>query len=88
MPAIHETAYPRLKEAVTPTDLAEVNTPTIEEHALVISTSPRREARLGFLVLLKTFQRLGDFVLVGDVPTPIVRPIARCLGRFRERWLP
>ena len=35
---------------------------------------------MGFLVLLKTFQRLGYFVLVGDVPTPIVRHIARCLG--------
>ena len=36
MPAVHETAYPRLKEAVTPTDLAEVYTPTSEEHALAI----------------------------------------------------
>ena len=52
MPAVHETAYPRLKEAVTPTDLAEVYTPTGKEIALAIDTSPRPEARLGFLILL------------------------------------
>ena len=73
MPAVHETAYPRLKEGVTPTDLAEVYTPTAEELALAMRTSTRSGARLGFLVLLKTFQRLGYFVLVGDVPKPIVR---------------
>src|SRR6478672_11829641 len=80
MPAIHETAYPRLKEAVTPTDLAEVYTPTGKEIALAIDTSPRPEARLGFLILLKTFQRLGYFVLVAGVPRPIVEHIAHYLG--------
>ena len=60
MPAVHETAYPRLKEAVTPTDLAPVYTLTAEEHALAICTSPRPRALLGFLILLKTFQRLGS----------------------------
>ncbi len=79
MPVAHETAYPRLKEGVTPADLAEVYTPTAEELALAMSTSARGGAKLGFLVLLKTFQRLGYFVLVGDVPKPIVRHIARCL---------
>jgi len=80
MPAVHETAYPRLKEAVTPTDLAEVYTPTRKEIALAIDTSPRPEARLGFLILLKTFQRLGYFVLVGEVPKSIVEHIANYLG--------
>ena len=36
MPAVHETAYPRLKEGVTPTELAEVYTPTAEELALAM----------------------------------------------------
>jgi hypothetical protein len=65
---------------VTPADLAEVYTPTAEELALALSTSTRRGARLGFLILLKTFQRFGYFVLVGDVPKPIIQHIARCLG--------
>jgi RNA polymerase sigma-70 factor (ECF subfamily) len=30
MPAVHETAYPRLKEGVTPAELAEVSAPTWE----------------------------------------------------------
>ncbi len=81
MSAIHETAYPRPKEGVTPAELAEVYTPTAEDLALAMRTSTRSGARLGFLVLLKTFQRLGYyFVFVSDVPTPIVRHIARCLG--------
>jgi hypothetical protein len=33
MPAIHETANPRLKEAVTPTDLVEVYTPISRRQA-------------------------------------------------------
>jgi len=78
--AIHETAYPRLKEGVTLAELAEVYTPTAEELALAMRTSTRSGATLGFPVLFKTFQRLGYFVLVGDVPTPIVRHIAHCLG--------
>src|SRR3954465_13346768 len=80
MPAVHETAYPRLKEAVTPTDLVEVYTPTAKEIALAIDTSPRRETRLGFLILLKTFQRLGHLVLVSEVPKSIVGHIANFLG--------
>src|SRR3954447_24997660 len=80
MPAAHETAYPRLKENVTPADLAKIYTPTAEELALAMSTSNRRGARLGFLVLLKTFQRLGYFVLLCDVPQAIVQHVARCLG--------
>ena len=88
MPAAHETAYPRLKEAVTPTDLAEVYTPTAEgNRPRHRAPRPVAEARLGFLVLLKTFQRLGYFVLVGEVPKPIVRahrtlPGRRSLGRM------
>lgn len=80
MPAAHETAYPRLKKGVTPADLAEVYTPTAEELDLALSTSTRRGARLGFLILLKMFPRLGYFALVGEVPKPIIQHIARCLG--------
>ena len=46
--------------AVVVDDLVEVYTPTAEEFALAVSTTARRGARLGFLVLLKTFQRLGQ----------------------------
>jgi hypothetical protein len=68
MPAIYETAYPRLKEGMTPAELAEVYIPTAGELALAMSTSTRGGARLGY------------FAPVGDLPKPIVRHIARCLG--------
>mgnify|MGYP001796278493 CR=1 FL=1 len=81
MPAVHETAYPRLKEAVTPTDLAEVYTPTEKEIALAIDTSPRPEARLGFLRPLKTFQRLRHLGPPGGVPRRIGGPVGKPAGR-------
>jgi hypothetical protein len=37
-------------------------------------------ARLGFLILLKTFQRLGYFVLIREVPVRIVEHIAHDQG--------
>lgn len=45
-----------------------------------VDCSSRPEARLGFLILLKTFQRLGYFVLAGEVPKSIVGHIAKYLG--------
>jgi Domain of unknown function (DUF4158) len=43
-------------------------------------TLTQSRVTLGFLVLLKLFQRLGYFVLVGDVSKAIIRHIAHCLG--------
>jgi hypothetical protein len=42
-------------------------------------------ALLGFLVLLKTFQRLGYFVLVSQVPSAIVEHIAQATGTQKAR---
>lgn len=72
MPTIQETAYPRLKTHVSAHDLAVVYTPTPDELALAEQSSRGKTARLGFLILLKTFQRLGYFVPVSQVPTTIV----------------
>lgn len=76
MPAIHETAYPRLKRSVTPAELTQMYTPTAHEIVLAARVTKGRVARLGFLVLLKTFQRLGYFVLIADVPEAIITHIA------------
>jgi TnpA family transposase len=77
--AIHETAYPRLKFDLTPRQLAELFTPTREEIALADGLSRGNMARLGFLLLLKTFQSLGYFVLVRDIPPAIIRCIEQAL---------
>jgi hypothetical protein len=60
MPAVHETAYPRLEEAVTPTDLAEVYTPTGKEIALAIDPRLRLDdPRWEFATSVDT---AGEFV--------------------------
>lgn len=80
MPSIHETAYPRLKSSLTERELDKHYTPNDAELALALRCSNGKTARLGFLVLLKTFQRLGYFVKIGAVPQRLVAHIAKYLG--------
>ena len=68
MPSVHETAYPRLKSSITEKELERHYTPNQEELALSLSCANGTTGRLSFLVLLKTFQRLGYFVMLSDVP--------------------
>src|SRR5215510_12679983 len=80
MPHLHETAYPRLKSAVTEEELHEIYTPTTEEVAFAIDQTRSAPARVGLLVLLKTFQRLGYVVSLATVPRRIVAHIITCAG--------
>jgi hypothetical protein len=80
MPTIHETAYPRFKTTVTAKDLQEVYTPTADELAFVAHHARTPTARMGLLVQLKTFQRLGYFPLLTDVPPRILDHLATSLG--------
>ena len=73
-----ETAYPRLKNYVTSRELTEVYTPTQQELALSDRYTKKGTTKLGFLVLLKTFQRLGYFVSSDFVPNAIVSHIIQC----------
>jgi Domain of unknown function (DUF4158) len=80
MPSMHETAYPRLKAAITARDLAEVYTPTSEEMTLAVSLTGSETAQACCVLLLKTFQRLGYFVYLHDVLDPIVTHVTAHLG--------
>jgi TnpA family transposase len=80
MPTPHDTAYPRLKSVVSERDLADIYTPTPAEREYAAQTARSSDNQLCFLVLLKTFQRLGYFLPLRDVPTAIVNHIARQLG--------
>ena len=62
MPSIHDTAYPRLKSSLSEKELNELFTPTAEEFDLAHSVGHNTAMRIAFLVLLKTFQRLGYFL--------------------------
>lgn len=80
MPTVHETAYPRLKNSVSQRELVDLYTPTQAEVALATGVSKGEPARLGFLILMKTFQRLGYFIALRDVPRSIVEHIGHGQG--------
>ena len=73
MPTKPETAYPRLKNYVTSRELTEIYTPTQQELALANQHTKKGATKLGFLVKLKTFQRLGYFVSSDIVPNAVVK---------------
>jgi len=76
MTAIERTAYPRFKRSLTAKDLAEVYTPTPAERFLAARSTKGSVAEVSFLALLKTYQRLGRFILISEVPAPIIEHIA------------
>ena len=70
MPGISDTAYPRLKPNPSAKEMDEVYTPNLFECGWVEQRTREPVPRIGLLVLLKTFQRLGYFVMVNEVPNP------------------
>lgn len=80
MPSIHETAYPRIKSDPSPNDLVAVYTPTTEEEAFADKNTRESAAKLGLLIQMKVFQRLGYFIGVNDTPYPIVEHITKSVG--------
>jgi TnpA family transposase len=80
MPTVHETAYPRLKGSVSRRELIDLYTPTPAEVELANRVSKGEPARLGFLILLKTFQRLGYFIALREVPRSIIEHIGHDQG--------
>lgn len=80
MARLDDTAYPRLKIHVSAHDLALVYTPTREEVALAGGITKGAAAHVCFLVLLKTYQRLGYPIRLDEVPAPIVEHIATSVG--------
>ena len=80
MPTVHETVYPRLKSNVSLRELIGLYMPTEAELELAARASKGEAARLAFLVLLKTFQRLGYFIALRDVPRGIVEHIGHDRG--------
>ena len=81
MPSIQETAYPRLKTNLTTQELTTIFTPTAEERALADKHTRTRPTYVSFLILLKTFQRLGYAISSRDVPGSIIRHIAVEVGQ-------
>jgi TnpA family transposase len=73
MASIERTAYPRLKQQFTKSELRDFYTPTLDEISFVQEKARRSETRLHLLALLKTFQKLGYFLNLEDVSESLLK---------------
>ena len=80
MASIDRTAYPRLKRVVPVRELNEAFTPTADEVAWAVDRSLGDSNLLSLVVLLKSYQRLGYFPNITDVPASVVEHIRGELG--------
>lgn len=75
MTSIERTAYPRFKRQFTAKELTEIYTPNKSEIAFAYATTKGESNILNLLCLLKSFQRLGYFPSVTEIPPKIVNHI-------------
>ena len=74
-----------LKSRPSPAELERFYTPTQEEQAYGTLAARAPTTRLGFVLLLKSFQRLGYFVLSNQIPPVIIEHITTAMGRRIDR---
>jgi hypothetical protein len=86
--AIHDTAYPRIRTNLTTADLIRLYSPTPDDLALADRVTKGADARLTFCILLKTFQCLGSFMQLRDVPQVIVYHITNILHDLAAEGYP
>ena len=80
MTSVDRTAYPRFGRVVPGRELADAFTPTDAEAEWARSRTQDPEHLLALAVLLKSYQRLGYFPKVVDVPSVVVWHVRGCLG--------
>ena len=80
MALIERTAYPRYNPNPSAKELADVYVPTLRELEMANRATRGGGSSLGFLVSLKSFQRLGYFPNVEDVPGAVVSHLRFRLG--------
>ncbi|MCP6760080.1 MAG: Tn3 family transposase, partial [Fischerella sp. CENA71] len=79
MTLIDRTAYPKFKQYPDPKELAELYTPTSAEIKFAKSRTKSHEGFLCFMVMLKSFQRLGYFPHPECVPNAVIKHLRSCL---------
>ena len=79
MASIERTAYPQFKRNPVVRELVAAYTPTDAELAFVGENTRQPAHRLTLTILLKTFQRLGYFPALDEVPPAVVRHIRGAL---------
>jgi TnpA family transposase len=86
MSSIERTAYPRFAtgRVLKERELEQFYSLTPDELNYINKNIRSTEMRLNFAVQLKTFQRLGYFSALKDVPSVVVEHIKKCLGIFND----
>ena len=87
MASIERTAYPRLKQSFTKSELKDFYTLTLEETFFIRENARNDEPQLHLLVQLKCFQRLGYFPNLEDVPDSVVKHLRSAL-KFSDEIFP
>jgi TnpA family transposase len=80
MTAIERTAYPRFKSQANVQELAQLYTPSAEEITFAKSQVKSKRGLLRFLVMLKSFQRLGYNPQPDEIPATVIGHIRSCLN--------
>ena len=80
MTALERTAYPYFKQSPSSEELDELYTPTADELELAKIRVRLVSNRLSFLVLLKSFQRLGYFPHPEVIPVAVINHIRKQLN--------
>ncbi len=75
MASIERTAYPRFKRYYTVNELKEIYTPTLSEIAFGRTSTTGEDNYLNLIVLLKSFQRLGYFPKLSEIPDAVINYI-------------
>lgn len=89
---IEGTAYPVLEDSFSPHILLHHYTPT-EKELEWARQSKSIINRVGFLLQLKLFQKLGHFTIIADCPEPVVETVCQALelrkipDKKRAAWL-
>ena len=80
MTSIERTAYPRFKRYYTEKELREIYTPTSPEKVFSWSHTTGLQNYLNLIILLKTFQRLGYFPQLKNVPLTLINYLKNILN--------
>lgn len=79
MASIERTAYPRLKQQFTKSELLDFYSPDEDEIKFVVQKSRKDESRLHLLIHLKTFQKLGYFPSLEDISESLLKFLRQSL---------
>ncbi len=80
MTSIDRTAYPRFPRVVSARELQGEFTPTVGDVAWAREKTQAARHLLGLVVLLKSYQRLGYFPRLAEVPAAVVEHVRTRLG--------